>query len=117
MTGADVIAAARKVAKFEKVSVPEWGIDVHVRRMTAGERDQFEGEQTQARGNSKYRNFRARLVVRCVVDEQGKRLFGDDQVGEVSELDAAGVDRIFDAICRLNRLMKEDVEDLEKNSG
>jgi len=45
----------------------------------------------------------------------GRLLFTEDQVNDVASLPASGVDKVFDAACRLNRLLKEDVESLEKN--
>ena len=78
-TGADVLAKARKAFKTEAVEVPEWGLTVHVRELTAGQRDKFEGEQVSATGPAKFKNFRARLVVLTACVPGGGLLFGEDQ--------------------------------------
>lgn len=114
-TGDDILAKARKAFKLEAVEVPEWGLTVQVRELTAGQRDKFEGEQVSAQGMAKYKNFRARLVVLTACKPGGELLFREDQVDDVASLPASGVDKVFDAACRLNRLLKEDVESLEKN--
>jgi hypothetical protein len=114
-TGADVLAKARMAFKVESIEVPEWGLTVQVRELTAGQRDKFEGEQVSATGPEKFKNFRARLVVLTACVPGGRLLFTEDQVNDVASLPASGVDKVFDAACRLNRLLKEDVESLEKN--
>jgi len=74
----------------ELVEVPEWGVSLYVRVMTARERDAFEAQQlTLARQDRGTDNIRARLVVLTAVDEQGARVFGD------ADADA------LDALCRL----------------
>ena len=113
--GDGILERARKAFKVERVEVPEWGLAVHVRELTAGQRDKFEGEQVSATGQQKYKNFRARLVVLTACRQDGGLLFTEAQVDDVAALPASGVDRVFDSACRLNRLLKEDVESLEKN--
>lgn len=112
--GEQILAAAGKF-KVEKVHVPEWGLDVWVRELKTGERDRFEGEQISAKGQAKYANFRSRFLVLVLCDESGQRAFTDDQVEQLAALPASGVDRVFDAACRVNRLTEKDVESLEKN--
>lgn len=111
-----ILAAAR--FKVEKIHVPEWGMDVWVRELKASERDKFEGEQAINRGTPKlYANFRARFLVLTICDESGARAFADNQVESIGSLPAAGVDRVFDAAAKLNRIGPKDIEDLEKNSA
>lgn len=114
---AEQIVAAAGKPRVEKVHVPEWNMDIHVRELLAGERDRFEGQQALNRGSAKlYQNFRARFLVLTVCDESGARAFHDNQIDTVAALPVAGVDRLFDAACKLNRIGPSDVEDLEKNS-
>lgn len=113
---AESILASAKF-RVEKLHVPEWGMDVWVRELKASERDRFEGEQAINRGTLKlYQNFRARFLVLTVCDESGARAFADNQVEAIGSLPAAGVDRVFDAAAKLNRIGPKDIEDLEKNS-
>lgn len=104
----------------EVVAVPEWGGDVRVRNLTARERDELEASVYQGEGRERranMRNLRARLVALACVDEQGARLFSDDDVALLGEKSAAAVDRIFGVAQRLAGLSTKDVEDLAGNSA
>lgn len=106
--------------KVEIVNVPEWGGEVHVRSMTAADRDEYEQSMVASRGpdeNANMRNIRARLVVVCAVDEAGKRLFADADIDALGAKGAKAVQRVFKVASRLNALTGADVDDLAKNSG
>ena len=98
----------------ERVHVPEWGGDVYVRVMTAAERDLWESELYEARQKGlPLKNVRARLAVRVLVDENGQRLFSDDDAAALGAKSGRALDRIFEAASRLNRLGIEDMEAIE----
>lgn len=101
----------------EDVPVPEWGMLMTVRGMTAGERDSFETSLSDSKGKPVLENIRARLVSRCVVDENGKRLFSDDDVAKLAKKAGKAVDRLFSAAQRLSGMSNRDIEELEKNFG
>ncbi len=103
----------------EVVEVKEWGGSVKVRTLTGAERDAFEQSIVKQRGKDtqmNLRNIRAKLVALTVVDEEGKRLFADSDVGQLGKKSAAALDKIFEVAQRLNGLRQEDVEELSKNS-
>lgn len=106
---------------MEMVSIPEWGnLTVYVRIMTGAERDKFEADTVRTNGKDMKLNMinvRARLCVLCACDEKGKRIFLDADADALGDKSARGLDRIFSVAQRLNKLRKEDVEDLAKNSG
>ena len=91
----EIKAAPR--AKPVPVEVPEWGGTVYVRPLMAWELDELElelaGGDTGQRDAS---NFRARLLAKCLCDEFGARLFADDEAGEIGEMDAAPISRLFE---------------------
>lgn len=103
-------------AKVEKVYIPEWGGEVFIRVMKSAERDAFEAAALDRKGASKMANIRARLAAIVLADENGARLFTDADAPALGEKFAPALDRIFEAASKLNRLSKEDVEELEKNS-
>ena len=114
----DVILSAQDL-KSEAVEVPEWGGAVYVRCMTGTERDAFEVEVYTIRGKSvemNRENFRARLLVRVLVDEKGSRLFSDQDIGSLGAKSARVLDRLFTVAMRVNGLSRKDVDDLTKNS-
>jgi hypothetical protein len=113
----DAILAAQDL-KNEKVEVPEWGGYVFVRCMTGTERDAFENEAYVVKGKNveiNPENFRARLLVKVLADEQGKRIFTDEDLISLGAKSARILDRLFAVATRINGLSREDVKDLTKN--
>jgi len=116
----DAILAANDL-QYEDVHVPEWGGTVRVRALTGAERDAFEAKMAEARQKgmalgAALHNFRAKLVVRCIVDEQGKRLFSDDDAKALGTKSGAVLDRLFDVARRLSGMNEDAVEEAAKNS-
>ncbi len=98
------------------VNVPEWGGDVLVATLRANERDRMESDWRKRGGpKGEHVGFRAFAVARCVVDAEGQRVFGDDDVPELGALRADIISRLFDKACELNALTKSDEEELAKN--
>ena len=106
---------AKKGGKVIELTVPEWGGTVHLREMTASERDAFEQASLDKSGSARLVNIRARLASVSISDASGKRLFADSDIQSLGELPASALDRIFDAAMRLNKISKADVDELEKN--
>jgi len=106
--------------QYEDVEVPEWGGVVRVRGLTGAERDAFEESIMDQRGK-KFRvllqNLRAKLVALSIVDEAGKRLFSEGDVGKLGTKSAAALQRVFEAAQRLSGISDEDVDELVKNSS
>jgi hypothetical protein len=119
--------------EYEDVYVPEWKGTVRVKALTGRERDDFEASCTRElpardphtgkiiRGQYEYRrdveNVRAKLVVRSVIDDQGKRIFRDQDANALGDKNAAPLDRLFDVASRLSRISAEDIEELAGNSA
>ena len=62
-------------------------------------------------------NIRARLCQVSLVDEAGVLLFNSNDIAKLGGKSAAALDRCFEVASRLSGISKDDVEDLEKNSG
>ncbi len=114
-----ILAADRK--KYEDVEVKEWGGAVRLQELSASDRDLWESESftlaadgTSAKFNPKH--TRARLVVRCLVDDQGRRLFKDDEVAALGSLSASTMQKLFNKARSLNAISNEDIKELEGNS-
>jgi len=104
--------------KTELVSVPEWGGSVTVQGLTADERDDFEATCVKTRGRKaevNLRNFRAKLVARTCHQEDGTRLFTDDDAAALGQKSGAAINRIFEVAARLSGLTEADLEELAKN--
>ena len=114
----DAILAAPDLLT-EEVPVPEWGGTVLVRGLTGTERDAFEEEMITGKGKNRdvnLANFRARLIVKSVVDKGGKRLFTQADMVALGGKSAAAIQRVFQVAMRLSGMSEEDVEELTKNS-
>lgn len=99
----------------ELVHVPEWGGEVYVRGMTGAERDSFESSIIQMRGrdaNVNFRNIRAKLASLTICDENGKRLFTDDDVNALAKKSAVALQRVFTVAQRLSGIGEADVKEL-----
>jgi hypothetical protein len=107
-----ILAADDK--KSVEVDVPEWGGSVRLRVMTGSERDRFESDFVDGKKNVEM--VRAKLVAKCLVDEDGERLFTEAEIPQLSERSASVLDRLFQECMKLNRFSKDDVEELAGNS-
>ena len=121
LTREDIFALCDRPPKVAKVVVPDVG-EFFVRVMTGRDRDAFESESMRVERDGKelkvkrdMTNMRARLVVRCLSDEAGKRLFTDADAPKLGGMAAPVLDVLFDACQRINKLSDEAVEEARKN--
>jgi hypothetical protein len=102
---------------IETVSVPEWGGEVLVRGMTGADRDKFEASIVQMRNqktNFNMVNIRAKLASMTICDDQGKKIFSEADIKDLSGKSASALQRIFTVAQRLSGIGEEDVEELTK---
>lgn len=92
--------------KQEKVEMPEWGCTVYVRAMSAAERLVF----VEKSGNTGIR-----LCAQCLCDEQGNRLFTDEEAVELGKKSFDAIERICGIAMKLNGLGADAVESAAKN--
>lgn len=119
LTKEQILGADRR--KFEDVSVKEWNGKVRLQELSASERDLWESEQITVASDGSSAKFnpkhaRARLIVRSLVDESGRRLFTDDEVAAVGSLSASTIARLFNKARALNAISSDDMKELEGNS-
>jgi hypothetical protein len=120
----DQILAANDLRK-ETVEVPAWGGSLTVREATALERDEYEESILTPHLNAEnkpelkpdFRNSKAKLLVKCIIGENGERLFSDKDVEMLGQKSAQAVDLVFQVIRRLSGMTLESKEELEKNLG
>jgi hypothetical protein len=114
------LAAAAKPREVEPLEVPALGGIVYVRAMTGTERDAWERSLVAQRGKKfvpQTENVRARLLVRCLCDEQGVLLFALGDADELGKLAASILAPLYEAAQRLNGVSDADVEELGKDSA
>jgi hypothetical protein len=101
---------------LREVALPEWGCTLHVRGLTAGERDYYELEIRKQTDEGLRPNVRGLMVALATTDEYGESFFRLEDAADLARLDAAPVDRLFSAAVELSGMGPSDLEDLEKNS-
>lgn len=106
--------------KFETVECPEWGGEVRLKSITGAQRDDYETSVISGNGTDRkmnLRNARAKLIVLCAVDAEGRALFTPDDLRALGRKNAAPLDRLFDMCRKLAGMSENDVETLTENFG
>ena len=91
---------------------------VFIKGLTAKERDDYEqtlvetAPNGQTRVKRKQTNVRASLVVRCLVSENGERMFTDKDTDKVGDVAGDVIDTLWDVARKLSGMAvsEEDVE-------
>lgn len=118
LTTDDILGAEADLARaVERVDVPEWGGYLHVRQMTADEREQYDRSLFDDDGNPVRRGWRAKLVAATVCDEAGRLLFSIDQAELLGRKSQGAILRVYKAAARMNKLRAEDADAEKKDSA
>lgn len=97
--------------KVEPIDIPEWGIKAYIRVMSGHERDMWDN-----RNGTSLDNARARYAVLVLCDEQGQRIFQDNDADALGFKDWRALDRIWDVGHAHNKQTKASLEAEIKNS-
>jgi len=100
----DQILASRRDRKPVRLEVPEWGGDVFVRILTAGEQAALADGIPQG-------EIPARVLVYCLVDEDGARIFTDEDVAALQDEAFPVILRVFTFAAKLNGLSTNELEE------
>ena len=104
------------------IDVPDFG-KVNIRKWSGNDRAKFlQASITVDSGNVdvKYEKIfdnMSLVVALSLCDESGKRLFKDDEIGLVGELNADVIQTIYQESLILNSLVQKSVEEAAKNSS
>lgn len=101
------------VLRTEDVPVPEWGGDVRIRELTAGDAAEFGNKVTKGEDKEAMIVW----IIGSAVDEEGNPLFEDtpDTRAALAKKGASAIMRLGNAVLKLNGLLKEEVKEQEKN--
>jgi hypothetical protein len=114
----DAILSAHDIRE-ERVFVPEWHGEVIVRGLAGWERDEYEQslvDLTGGKARVSMRNARARLVAMATVDENGTRLFSEQDIPMLSQKNASALDRIWEIAAKLSGLGDNDYQAMGNDS-
>lgn len=99
----------------EAVEVPEWGVTVTVQEPDAEALEWFYyvAAKDSAASAEERVTFRTRIVARCLLDEDGNKMFTPE---ELLKCGGQAVMRVYRAVEKLSVVNVEAQEELEKNS-
>ena len=100
--------------------VPALGGDVTVRGMSGKELTLFQDSLWTGKGKKRKVvtvNIQAKMAVRCVLNEDGTRMFTDEDVDWLGDLRGDALVKIFDAIQTLSGMSTDDDEDDEDDAS
>lgn len=106
----DINAANDTVAV--EVEVSEWGGAILVRGMTGGERAEFEEQVSK---NLSMKHLKVDLILKCAVDEKGKRIFENKHKQMLLDKSSTAIEKVFDKIFELSGLSPDGEEVAEGN--
>lgn len=102
----------------KEVVVPEWGGEtVLIKGMTGAERDNFEASNRTKSGDQDLRNMRARFLVRVIVNENGTRIFAEQDAAALGKKSSGAIGRLWVVAAALSGMSGDEEEEAEGNSG
>ena len=100
-----------------RVPVVAWGRTLYLQPMSGTERDSYDVELHRAsEAGERMNNWRAKQLVRSLVNERGERIFTDEQAGELGKKNNATLRRLFEQTEAINATGPDAVETAAKNS-
>lgn len=107
---------------WEDVEVVEWGGEVRVLGMSGTDRNAYQEQMVVIGTNGKPQRINladqlAKLVAKCLVDENFERLFTDKEIKGLGAKNGAVLDRLGDIAKRLSGLAEDAVEEKAGNSA
>jgi hypothetical protein len=114
----DRIASVRPY-KSEIVNVPEWdGVDIEVRSVTLGERQEIMAEIMDEEGNAPVARIMSQFIIACSFDpETGEKVFSHDDEEFVNSRAAGPADKIGTAAMKLSGMGKAMEDEEAKKSS
>jgi hypothetical protein len=110
----DAILQAQDL-QHEDVAVPEWGGTVRVQMMTGTQRDALGAALIGPDKKPRMDTYRVRLLAACIVGEDGRPLFGPDEIEMLGGKSSIALDRVYAVAERLNGGGEQAVEAAEGN--
>lgn len=103
------------------VEVAEWGVTIFCRVMSGAERQCFMDEVFEESDTGERvavcseTRIQATLIALCFTDEDGKRIFEDSDLDELSNKNFQVLERLFRIAQDHNKLTQQNVDELKKN--
>ncbi|MEO1063749.1 MAG: hypothetical protein AAFZ07_20215 [Actinomycetota bacterium] len=95
LTRESLLAPAKR--RYRYVPLPIKGGTARIRSLTQLEREKYEADIVDPKSNRPRSDADRHLLVRCLVDEEGERLFGDDETRLLADNDAGDLALVYAA--------------------
>lgn len=110
---------AAKDTESKKIAVKEWGVDVHLKRLSVAETMQFQttiGNADEKDVTTGLRNMVSYIAL-CMCDENGQRIFNDDETHLLDTRSTEVIQKLFDEAAKLNGMTNDekDAEEAKKS--
>ena len=106
--------------RYKTIEIPELELTFRIHSLTAREKSEYETALLTKTGRSVSRerltDASRRLMVLCLVDDNGDRLLEPADVGTLSQLDAIVASKIYDECQSHCGFGDDDIEEIVKNS-
>jgi len=106
--------------RSETVEVPEWGGSVVVRELTARDADGYHASLIRINPNGSHQfdmtNHRCELLVRCIRNDQGKRIFSDTDANKLGDQPSTLIDRLYAVAQRVTGIDNSEAVKNAKNA-
>lgn len=117
------IFASISTVAHECIAVPEFNspdsnsdLELHISVMNVSERDAFDTAYREIPEAERAANFRSLLAIFTVKDAENQPVFSIGDLADVKKLNSLAIMRLTDAALRINKMLKVDAEQIEKNS-
>lgn len=117
-----LMAATKGKRRFDRLRLPIAGLRCRIRSLMDRELSAYQSATIASGGTglkrSRLDDAARRLIVLCLVDNEGNRLFSDsnEHVEQFEEWDAADTSYLYDKCATHCGINRQDIEDLVKNS-
>jgi len=107
--------------RLEPVPCPEWGGSLYVRNLSGEElslwHDEMDKRKTgKQRRLASSRGLKGRLIVLAACDAEGRQVFSAEDADWLETKNAAVLNRLWEAACKLSGLGEDEQEQIAKNS-
>lgn len=121
MSRDELLAAIKAKRSTRTVDLPGLGGEVLVRGLTAKEWDSYQASMKIWSGGEQVGiddgNTTARLMVRCVVDENGDRILQDTDASVLGDLPITEMNRLAEAVFELSGINEDAQKAVESDLG
>jgi hypothetical protein len=119
-TRAKILGASTASYRSEAVEVPEWGMTVTIRELTARDADGYHASLVRINPNGTHNfdmsNHRSELLVRCLRDDSGARIFADGDAKKLGDQPSTLIDRLYGIAQKVTGIDNTDSVKQAKNA-